>query len=704
MAARLSVVFIALLLLLPSFAWAKSLTYHGDRVVFQPDANLYRLRHPAKPWQLVGLPSAFTPEQIEVHNPTLFLLGSEGGQKTVYRSNDGLRFSSTTIRSDVITTQAVGPWLMFGLQAGPTFSLRRALADGSIESLPTGPITTASSLNQLLALNGQLLFVQAGSPTQIHALVNGIWQTVASLNCSSAQAATEPMISVRCADQVYYAVSSASWLPLFPAPISQIAGSTSLLAQSSAEPTTFYVFQNGLVTTLSLTGFGSPATVALAVKNNRFFLRGDALWEIVLGPSPTLIQADPSAAAALIPAENSDRLYLRRAGGEAVSDSPGNWTIITIAGDFDRARQVNNGFLLWKHNASLSQFAPAGQTTYQAISTSWAASSRIQEILSLQDTGAILWLYNSSNKPNVYKTTDFSQWTRVTLPTDPTHALTVAEARGRPAGSLVALSGVITAGPGIVSSDVLYLQDETGGIQVFLSSSKGALPNGNAKQAEVVGEVSSAQTKRLVLEAADDLAIGHTTALNFPVVTATEALTKLGWGVTISGKINAKSSSLLSLETLTTVLRLHYKTLQATYAVGDSGRFPAIVDYNSSSGQVESWLVGPDELTDHPVVTETEVSQTEAAVSASSATSSPQTASRQAAPVVAVKPTAQLVTTTVPSTDQATLVAPTQTRTPVGVPPQEVIIMSLISLAVGLLSLRGRRFGRYFLAPKEKTA
>lgn len=715
---------IAGFLLLPSFSYAQSLSSFQDKLVFQPNENFYHLRSVTKPWQIVGLPVGFQPEQYEVIGAQLYMAGTITGKKVLYVTSDGLRFTvvANTI-SDQLVIKKIGQNLVVATSVNGVISY--ALINNLQQRIELShPILSSLELvDRLIDNNGELTLIMQSLATDIFAYRGNAWVVVTQLPCASSALIEKPVVAVKCADQLYYPVTPDSWVPYFPEAINAFSVDEQLFAQSAVDPARFFLSDGIALTTISLTDFGDPLTAQLLTLGSRQFIRGSQLWEVILAPSPAIVAVDQNASALLMPALGSERLYLHSAEHDAFSDQPSQWETITVAADYTNALKTNNGYLLWKKNGNSTQFAANGTTIYQTVTTSWAASSKIQELLAFNGV-TFLYLLNSSGNPNLYKTTDFGQWTRITLPTNPTYGVTIGEARLLPAGSLVNISGIITVLPGTVANEVLYLQDTSGGIQVFLSATKGTLPMARHYQAEATGSISTSQVKRITLDALDDLVLGSAAAFTLPNTTPTEAVTKLGQSVTLVATVNSFTTDYLNLAAAAASLRLRYKELTTEYQSADEGHFPAVVDYNSSSGQVEAWSLGGDILTNRltPVTPPEETTEPEPVIPPVAPTIIPTnptlgfsstveiktvTATTTSATTKTSSPTAQILNTTplqsanagmavLPAEEPLVLPASSKETSPNGIPLEETFLLCFLSLLAGILSLRGRRFRRLF--------
>lgn len=690
------------LLGLPRLGLAASFNELDGKLIFQPDLNLYRLRSTTKSWQLAGLPNGSKAEQTVLDGDRLYLVAVASGQRHLYSSVRGLRFEPVDMEpAEELKIKKIDDRILAFTKRGSVFQsylVNEALVNPLIDL----PLMALTEIERIDGFGGEIVYAQQlPASVEIYALDETTWSHRATINtCPSSTVIIQPTLVLGCPDQVYYPVSLDNWLPLFTEPIRSLAVSDELIAaQSQTNLQRFFIWQSDTLTTLDLPGLGAPQIAIINLYGSRLLLRTNALYEVRLTPVElSLVAADPTTV--VLKTDNDNRLYRRQGATYYQSDNYNNWQLITVAADFNRARKTTNGWLLYQFDDDKTQFGQV--TTYTTIPTSWATTSRIQEISEYQGL-TYLWLYNSTSKPNLYKTTDFSQWTRITLPTTATLSPKIVDARLLPAGSDVELEGVISVPPNIVGAEIIYLDDNTGGIQIFLSASKGALPNVRNLKAVVNGEISSSQAKRVILEAPDDLELGNSASIIRPNLTPDEGDTYRGRTVDLEGKLTAAASDYLSFERTTAALKLHFQTLGQKYQKDDTLRVAAVVDYSSSSGQTEAWALGlNDELLNRPPVaveeeepaaddepiatkTETKKATTSAAKPAPKVATSSTTTKKVTPTAIAKKPATKVVTPTVQ-------VAATQSR---NIFPTEVVVMSLVSLLAGLLAVRGRRLKRF---------
>jgi hypothetical protein len=306
--------------------------------------------------------------------------------------------------------------------------------------------------------------------------------------------------------------------------------------------------------------------------------------------------------------EGADWLYLRSGNNNWLTREYAAWQSVTVAVPYDRALKLSNGVALWKYDGADIQFSGDG-LIFRLSNGSWARSAKFKALIE-HGNEVFLLLLNSSSNPNLYRSTSLSSWSRVTFPTKPTYQLTIRQARQALPGTLLELSGVVTADQGLVSDEVFYLQDQTGGIQVFLSKTKGAIANVKNKRALVTGELSSSQTKRIIIDAPDEVLIGEPSAVTpVAVKTAEELQQRLGELLQLSGSAAEVGSDYLRLEFWLNRIKAHLLNVKDYLTKGDSIEFSAIVDWNAASGAVEAWVLPESVQVTKPLSTQAEPAQ-----------------------------------------------------------------------------------------------
>lgn len=160
-----------------------------------------------------------------------------------------------------------------------------------------------------------------------------------------------------------------------------------------------------------------------------------------------------------------------------------------------------------------------------------------------------------SSKPN---TTSFSS---TTSNNQTVLSTTVAQAKMEADGRQVKLSGVVTASPGVFGSQIFYLEDETGGIQIYLYN--GDFPDlATGDGVEVTGALSTSRGERRVkLTGATGVTLQrgassqHVDTISLSNIDASF----VGNLLSTTGQIQSKNSTKLTLESSGATLTIYLK-------------------------------------------------------------------------------------------------------------------------------------------------
>lgn len=249
---------------------------------------------------------------------------------------------------------------------------------------------------------------------------------------------------------------------------------------------------------------------------------------------------------------------------------------------------TSNGFLYYQAGGSKTYFAVDHSVFNQNISP-WSASSKIAKVV-IWDGRAYLELYNSANNLNYYVSTGYISWNRLSLPTKTTRSMSIAQARQALPGDLVEVSGYQSIKPGLVSSNVIYLQDNEAGIQLYLSSSSGNLPSILGRKYLVDGEISGGQNSRIILDSPEDLSyLGETDSLKWLDVNLDELTNYRGRLVRVSGLITETNTSSFTLASSIGSALIHFGQANDLVATGDTLRISGVADWSSHSKAVDLW-------------------------------------------------------------------------------------------------------------------
>ncbi|HSX42401.1 MAG TPA: hypothetical protein VLE93_03590 [Candidatus Saccharimonadales bacterium] len=679
--------------LLPNGSRAFSLQSLGSAVSATTNQNLYRLRAPGKTWQLASITSDQLSAAPIVFSNQLVFTAKTGSLTKLYRSTGLAATELGNISGDALALQSLGDAIIVGSQTGQTLAATEITNDWTLMPLTAAPLIALDQTNRFYRVGGQLFFGQQFNQfVRVLQWQNHSWPVVASFPCAGSVLVTAPLVGFSCADgQFYYQLNPTNYQPLFPVSVQNITTGGGLVAATDAA-NNLYVWHSNLLETFALNLTGRSVT-GLKLLADRVFLRlSDASWW-EFGLTSHVLTAPPGDLTNLAAADGTNRLLVKVGPSYFVSDGPESWQLATTDGDLTALKKVPGGWLAWQPGASLVQFAADNTNAFKKVTGAWASSSQLQAVYAQAGLGLIL-LLNSSSNPNLYQSTDFQSWSRVTLPTAPTYTVSIGEARSLPANALAEISGVVSVPVGAVGSEALYLQDETGGIQVFLDNSKGALPGGVNKLATATGQISTSQTKRLILSALDDLAIGSAQTWPLSEFGVDELVNHLGQAVTVKANLSATASDSFNLTTAGGFLKFHFPTNLLNYAAGSLAQLPLVTDYNSSSGAIETWYLGSGASLISAPATGVINATTAALTSAVSSTTTKTVGKTLTTQVKKSSTVAAAAGASLPlaaGSNQPTLVAGAQEND-----FAQTAALAVASFLAGALAIRGRRFNKLF--------
>lgn len=689
-------------LFLPQIALAHDF-HQNEGLFFNANTGVYRQKTVDRPWQLVSLPATATIKQSVSFDETIYLVAEVGTKQSLWRQQDRpLQFGRLTgvDEADNIAIKAAGNRLVIFSQTGLAAKVQLLNSSGSLVTALPAVIDSADQLSRVVDVAGELHYLQqSGSTVTIWRYGSG-WVSFGQPSCQSSQLLTTPIVGLFCQDgSIIYRQSADNWLPLNLAPLRQVNNSTSILGGwDLADEHLFHIWASGQVISVQLPTLAADLTDQVVVVGRRILLHQidgnwfELKWQENL---PVIAEISGSAGGAVVEPGAGEQLLISSVP-PLLSIATSNWQTLTVVGPFSSARQTPLGLLIW-NTGSLTQFAPTGSTVFTKVNPWSSTTSPIQAVEIGASTSFVSVITQSgTGNANLYKTTDFIHWSRITLPTKPTYSPTILQARQLVAGSLVELSGVITVPPKVVDSEVLYLEDTTAGIQVYLSQTSGALPTTTKINAVVTGEVSTSQTKRVLLDTLADLELGDTTTWTPPTINADQAVDWQGRLVQLKGSVTDLETDYLTLG----LLKLHFVGAKNIFQKDDQALWPAVIDWNSSSGKVEAWATSsiyqllswvqapPPPIASPPTVTTT--------TTTSSTVKKTTTATKKLATTLATSLPVKTVSSLPQSTDTPVVVAGVQSnQSKESNNDNRTISMSAVSLMAGLLSFRGRRFRRW---------
>ncbi len=709
---RASVLFVALILVfLPGLARADSFHQVGSSTIFQSRDRSYRLRAAAKPWQLAEQTGQGSASVLIGESLFSFFDG------VVFRSTDGLRFERIAA-----VPVLVNPYFR---QVGDVHLLvGRSNDQNLVWIFQEGTWQPTSGVPQGLELNrsqfgrlgevSTLVGLDADQLT-MHSLAGNVWQLRDTVACASpAKTYALPVVGALCADGASWMLQPLlmNWEPLFGEAVNQSSiGDRLAAALSQIDGRRILLGTETATHVVELSGIEAPTGVIVA--HDRVLLTfptvglQELLWQ---ASTPTLQFITPTFVDVVSVADTSSDIFVSKGTAAYFSGTPGIWQQLTSVGGFNHARAVSAGWLVWQTNATataggLTQLLSTGQTNLVKVNP-WASTTSPIQATSLGQFPAYVGVVTSSGTGNVnlYKTSNFLSWSRITLPSVPTLVRSVAAARELSAGTLLEVEGTISVAPGVVSDEVAYLQDAAAGIQLYLSQSKGSLGVVVGQRGRVTGEISSSQAKRILLEAVDDwFTVGNGT-ITPETIRASEVDQAQGLVVHLRAEVTDLSTDSLSLDPEVKVhLDLLVQAVKDVFRLGDVVEIPAVVDWNSSSSQTEAWYLG----TGHKIIER--VSPPAPAAARKPSKASPAKKSTQPKATTQAKAVAQAATSTtaakpVVRVARVSPISPplvksaAKTADEIQVAPQaatnniNTTALSFLGIITGMLAIQGRRF------------
>ncbi|MEK7202217.1 MAG: hypothetical protein AAB669_01660 [Patescibacteria group bacterium] len=686
------------LLIFPSAAFAHDF-HQNEGLFFNANIGVYRQKSVDRPWQLASLPETAVIKQSVSFDETIYLVVEVGTKQSLWRQQDRpLQFGrlSGVDEADNIAIKIVGSRLVIFSANGLTAKTQLLNLAGSLVSALPALIESADQLSRVVDVAGELHYFQPSGSTVLIWRYDSGWISVNQPSCQNSQVLTTPIVGLFCqSGSIIYRQSFDNWLILALASLRRVYSSESILGGwDLVDEHLFHVWSSGQVTSVQLPTLAANLTDQVVVVGRRILLHQidgnwfELKWQENL---PVIADISGSAGGAVVGPGAGEQLLINSLP-PLLSNATGNWQTLTVVGPFSSARQTPLGLLIW-NTGSLTQFAPTGSTVFTKVNPWSSTTSPIQAVEIGATSFVSVITQSGTGNVNLYKTTDFTHWSRITLPTKPTFSPTILEARALTAGSLVELSGVITVAPKVVDSEVVYLEDATAGIQVYLNQTSGALPTTTKINAVVTGEVSTSQTKRVLLDTLADLELGDTTTWTPPTINADQVIDYQGRLVGLKGSVTDIETDYLMLGSL----KLHFVGAKGVFQKDDQAQWLSVIDWNSSSGKVEAWATSTNyQLLSRvtpsvpPVVSPPTVTST---TTASSTVKKTNAVTKKTTSISATNPTVKTVSNQSQPTDTPVIMAGVQSQNNSN--DSKTISMSAVSLLAGLVSFRGRRFRRW---------
>jgi len=686
---------------LPFPALAQGFLNHQRGLVLVSENNVYRQRLPAKPWQKSPSEEGMTISQSLVFDNWLYFIGSNAGQVKLYFSRYLLdRDSFEQSSADFLELKVVGDQLFLLKIHQDQGQIYRVEAD---ELKPTTGLsfTSDNDIAQLLLIGSEIVFIlPQENDTAVFYLEENRWLGASRLNCQEPRIFVKPQPLLICQDgEVYLAQSSDTWVSQAVSLSQTAEADIVLFGQDFKESNLFHLLSDKWYS--FVIDPPEPETLlATKVVGRRILLRySDGWYELLYqDQEPSLVKAAESESE-LVASGNSSSIFLT--GEEKLlSEVPGVYEPISTEGDFNHATGTEDGYLLWltsPDSGGLMQYAAPPSRDFRRVNP-WSSTTSPIRSVKLEEPPYYVSVVTNSGRGNVnlYRSENLQNWSRITLPTKATFLVSIAEARNLSPGTLVEVTGVMSVPPEVVSPEVAYLQDAQAGIQLFLSQSRGQLPDYSGFEIIASGEISSSQAKRIILGSSDELEVMQAKSLERKRVLVNNAQTWLGMVVDLEGTVAKTEQNHLFFEATEQLFKLHFQAAKEVFQKLDRLAVPAVVDWNSSSSQIEAWAISRDF---HLLSRLDKTAESDASSSAEVA-SKPTKTSPSSSKISAAGATE--IASATPSTPNGgarpTVIAGATSEKPQPARKQsaQLLAMSLASLAAGILVSNGRRARRYF--------
>ncbi|QQG49606.1 MAG: hypothetical protein HZB70_02250 [Candidatus Berkelbacteria bacterium] len=696
-------------LLLPTVAQADNFHSLTGKTIFQSRDHTYRLRGDTKPWQLTEqtgnvLASALIGETLHT------AIGDK-----LYRSSDGLRYvadsSVGTFEAAVIVRVADQSFLSASIN-GAT-KIHHLVNDIWRETAGWSLAAPDDIRNAFLSNASIASLAIMGDEVKVFLLSGDTWIEEASLTCDNAAIFISPRPAAICDNgENFYLSDAFAWEELFPTTIEgQSIGSNVAAAFEQNNKNRLYVATESEILTIDLQSVELPAS--LSVAGSRVLLNfptlglHELLWQ---EPLPTLVPITTSFTN-IVEVENDPDLALISADSIAYhSLAPGQWQTMAALGDFNHASSTSRGIFVWQTNevktsGGHSQFLPDGQTSFVKVNV-WASTTSPVQAVSLNSFPSYVSVVTNSGSgnTNLYKSNDYLSWSRVSLPTTPTLPRTIGEARNLSPGTLLETLATVSVPAGIVGNEIEYIQDETGGIQMYLSQSKGALNFAVNSLVRVTGEISSSATKRILLDALDDVSAEGTGEISFKSISAAQADSSQGLVANVTDNVSELNADELVLGGILEVdMRALEDSAKTIFKLKDQVELPVLVDWNSASDKTEAWYLGSYKiLSREPEVETVTVPKTTkstkqpAATKSTSSSGSKATARSSTAQKSAAGPTAKVsnVKTKPVLVEGVKTAKPGAQSRQNSLPATDTVTLGILGITAGMLAMQGRRLRR----------
>lgn len=676
------------------FSWqvpstrAAQIENFGSQITAHQGESVYRLKSDTRPWQLTSIASGQIQAEF-VFKDRLFLIARHEQSSQVWVSEDGLSFKQLDIISDFPLGHILLENNLLIYEQETNHGRYFVSSDGLDFHEFTSGLGSPMYSDRFFNRNGKNFYVdQVGTQVVTYQIEAGLFLPRQSFPCLTTRLNTQPIPNLICDQhQVLLFDETQTW-KILTEHLTNIQSSATTLAATTdfyGEPE-LVIFQDGRLSRIKLTGILTNLPDSILLSGRRIFIETATNQWAEFGYSPCCrVDLFNQGQFKII----SDEAYLDINGDIFRSFEIGKYDLVTAAGSFDRIIAIEGGYLAWRSQSSLSQFSNDG-LTFSKLDATWAQAAKLDLVRCFTDK-CWAWVINTSGNYNLYQLdTGQSSWRRLTLPTKPTYALPIAQTRLLPSGTLVEITAPISVVRGIVATDVVYLQDLTGGIQVYLSSAKGQINQGYGSVATATGEISTSKTKRILLNSLSDFEVSNEQQIvaltSSDIKTATENLGKVHQ---LTGALSSVTSTSLIMSDNSASLKIRFQEVADALKEAGSVTLPAIVDWSSSSSQVEAWYLnyGLNILADAaPVAQEKNEPASHAAISKKTgSSSSTKIASAVKTSSALTKPSGSVLVADSTSQPPSSSKKTTDTKT------TQPIMTNIAGLLAGLIVSRGFR-------------
>lgn len=700
-----------LLAFLPSSVSAHSFQSLNNWRIFQTDSGLYRLRLSSKPWQLVSLPGQTAVSSL-VYKNRLYLISQANQGQILSVSSDGLSFKQLDLEpSDLVNMRVIGGQLWIMSRRGSNYSLRVNEGSDSLIRLTEPFLRKDDDFNRITSWQDSVVYpAQSGEKVIVYQANNYQWLPMASLDCNNSEVFVAPILSIYCnQDRWLISQTPSTWQLLIQNVLLPKANSSLIIAQDIADNRRLYVWENGELEIID--GLEPPNQKLMketVLIGKRIFIKDDAnsLFELNWRqerPSLTLLSAQSTAR--LLSPDDQSMVFLIDGDKYLVSKITDSWQSITTEGAFNHVVKTPSGYFVWqtdetKAAGGLAQYSPEDPINFKKVNT-WSSTQSPVQAVSLGQELNLLSVITDSGRGNInlYKSSDLTSWSRVTLPTSPTYSLTIDQIRQLATSSLVEVEAPVSVKPGVLGSNIIYIQDETGGIQVYMSTSKGSLPSEMGQVIRVTGEISSSKAKRILVDDGVDISLGEKRGVTKKSLSSNSAKDYLGFVANIEGKIASFGTNSFYLTSSDDQLKVNVSdelaTIKDKFLEESRVVVPAVIDVNTANSQVESWYLDEEIelLSLPPSDSSTETTATKLGSQTDKVKSLSTTSKNASSKTGATTPTTTTLakrTTASPAISNQTQVEGAHANG--GLPSSHVILLGIMSLSAGLLSTSGKRF------------